>query len=520
MSLRRILSVLKWCVVVFCVAFAAILGARAWDAERGPPLQPWHLFAPTELTESELDHAAWPDYIAAENAAFDSVRTEVTDKLPEPDRTALDRYYAASPIYPPHFAQDWNRSTILEPAGAPIGAAVFLHGLTDAPYSLRHIAERYRAAGYIAILLRLPGHGTTPAALTQIAWPQWSAAVRLAMREAATRAPGKPIHLVGYSNGGALAMIHAMDALDNPALIRPDRVILLSPMIGVSRFARFSGLAGLPAFLPAFAKAAWLGILPEYNPFKYNSFPVNAARQSWLVTQALADRIRSHLRNGTIEGLPPILTFQSTMDATVLTRAVVTGLYDHLPANGSELVLFDVNRATGLAQLLRPAAEASPTALLPAPPRRYRATIIANETPATADAIERVEDAGATTEWYNRIGLAYPPQVYSLSHIAVPFPVTDPLYGLQPDPGREFGIALGAIDARGERGVLVTPLDAILRISSNPFFPYLLARVAALIDPAAAAEPPHLPWPPPGTPAELPAAAGPTAPDSNPAEPP
>jgi hypothetical protein len=41
------------------------------------------------------------------------------------------------------------------------------------------------------------------------------------------------------------------------------------------------------ALLPSFAKAAWLDIVPEFNPFKYNSFPVNGARQSWRVTQKI-----------------------------------------------------------------------------------------------------------------------------------------------------------------------------------------------------------------------------------------
>ena len=85
---------------------------------------------------------------------------------------------------------------------------------------------------------------------------------------------------MGYSNGGALAMKYALDALDAPALRQPEQIVLLSPMIGVTAFARFAGFAGLPAMLPAFAKAAWLNISPEYNPYKYNSFPVNAARQS------------------------------------------------------------------------------------------------------------------------------------------------------------------------------------------------------------------------------------------------
>ena len=37
----------------------------------------------------------------------------------------------------------------------------------------------------------------------------------------------------------------------------------------------------------AFASAAWLDTMPEFNPFKYNSFPVNGARQSYRLTDAL-----------------------------------------------------------------------------------------------------------------------------------------------------------------------------------------------------------------------------------------
>ena len=85
----------------------------------------------------------------------------------------------------------------------------------------------------------------------------WLAATRLAVREA-TRLTGNnvPLHLVGYSNGGALAMKYALDALEDPALRKPQQMILLSPMIGVTSFARFAGFAGLPALLPPFAKAA------------------------------------------------------------------------------------------------------------------------------------------------------------------------------------------------------------------------------------------------------------------------
>ena len=39
--------------------------------------------------------------------------------------------------------------------------------------------------------------------------------------------------------------------------------------------------------LPFFEKARWLDVIPEYNPFKYNSFPANAANQSYRVSSLL-----------------------------------------------------------------------------------------------------------------------------------------------------------------------------------------------------------------------------------------
>ena len=50
---------------------------------------------------------------------------------------------------------------------------------------------------------------------------------------------------------------------------------------------------------------------------------------------------------------------------------------------------------------------------------------------------------------------AIPPGVYSLSHVAARSRSVDGLYGLVPDPGEDFGIRLGALTVRGERGVLI-----------------------------------------------------------------
>jgi len=273
-------------------------------------------------------------------------------------------------------------------------------------------------------------------------------------------------------------MKYALDTLEDCRLTRPDRLILISPMIGITSFARFVGVAALPALLPAFAKAAWLGIVPEFNPFKYNSFPVNGARQTHRLTTALQDRIARGARAGGLDRLPPVLTFQSVVDFTVSTPAILSALYAHLPANGSELVLFDINRAAIVGPLMRNAAETVLTRILADPPRRFRTVVVTNAASDSYDVVEQVTETGATTQQTRPMSLSFPSGIFSLSHVALPFPMNDSLYGLQPDKtGEFFGVHLGSIAPRGERGVLILNLDALLRVSSNPFFPYLLERI-------------------------------------------
>ena len=257
---ERVVKIVRRAAVLVAVVAITLLAVRIWDAQRGPPLEPWHTFAPTELSAEELDEADWAAYLAAEQAAFDQVQAEVTAELDAAERVPINRYFEGSPVFPGNFAQDWNRSYVIGPDGPPVGAVVLLHGLTDAPYSQRHIAAAYARHGFVAIVPRLPAHGTVPAALTEVEWEDWMAATRLAVREARARVGADlPLHLVGFSNGGALATKYALDAIEDPALARPDRLVLISPMIGITAFARFAGFAGLPAVLPKFAKAAWLG---------------------------------------------------------------------------------------------------------------------------------------------------------------------------------------------------------------------------------------------------------------------
>lgn len=488
-------ALFKWIKIAgagLSIALLTFFVVRIYDTQRGLPLEPWHIYVPHEMRAERLQGADWTQYLAAEATIFDDVRREVSQKLEPGDRVPSNRYFDGSPVYPAHFAQDFNRSFVLEPDSKPVGAVVLLHGLTDSPYSQRHIARFYRDHGFVAIVPRLPAHGTVPAALTDVDWEDWMAATRLAVREARHRVePSAPLHLVGFSNGGALALMYALDSIGEEKLSRPDRLVLISPMVGITRFARFAGFAGLPAILPAFAKAAWLGIVPEFNPFKYNSFPVNGARQSYRLTQALQERITRYAREGKLEQLPPILTFQSLIDFTVSTRAIISALYAHLPANGSELVLFDVNRSVKFGPLLRASVDTELARIVPNGLRRYRLTIITNANDDSDNVIERVVEAESSSEKSRPLEISYPPGFYSLSHIALPFPVSDALYGTKPDTSEDFGESLGTLAPRGERNVLIASLDSLMRASSNPFFPYMIDRIGESLPPAAIATPAH-----------------------------
>jgi hypothetical protein len=76
------------------------------------------------------------------------------------------------------------------------------------------------------------------------------------------------------------------------------------------------------------------------------------------------------------------------------------------------------------------------------------------------------------------IGLKWPPEVFSLSHVALPFPEDDPVYGSLATDSPTAPVALGLLSPRGEKSVLTVPVEVLMRVSANPFFPYLAKRVS------------------------------------------
>ena len=460
------------------------LGGAANAVSSLPDLQPWHhLVSDLEPRASEITPSFTLEaYLEREEAVFREVRDQVDAVVTKGANPVVpNRYVTASRSHPDRLGSPWNRTSLLT-VSAPRGGALMVHGLTDSPYSMRALAERMHAAGYYTLSLRMQGHGTVPGGLVNATWEDWSATVRMGARHVRQAiGPDLPLVLFGYSNGGALVTKYALDALDDTSLPPPSKLILLSPMIGVSPAARLAGTISLLG--PIVEKARWIDVVPEYNPFKYNSFPANAGAQTSRLTRAIASQLAQAARDSVLDRMPPVLALQSVVDTTVSTPAVALELLDRLPAGRNELVLFDLNRQAGIDAFTRP--EAVLPLLIGDKPRPYTVTLVTNTDAQTQEVSAKSVAAGAAAITTEPLGLSWPDAMYSLSHIALPFPADDPIYG-GAGTGRESGsISLGRLSLRGEKGALIIPADVLMRVTWNPFFPYLASRVDHWIATAA-----------------------------------
>jgi hypothetical protein len=171
------------------------------------------------------------------------------------------------------------------------------------------------------------------------------------------------------------------------------------------------------------------------------------------------------------------------VDSTVRASAVVDALLGRLAPGGHELVLFDINRLSVVQPML--VADPAPLTrrLLAQSQRPFALSLITNASPQTLQVEERRVPANATQATERQLGLAWPRNVFSLSHVALPFPPDDPLYGYEAERSTTH-IQLGSIEIRGENGVLNVPGWMLTRQRSNPFHGYMLERIEEFVLPA------------------------------------
>lgn len=477
-------TVAKWAVraaVAAVTGLALIVLLFALLARsKHPRLEAWHrLTLHEEFHAGRSDVKSFDDYLRLEDRLFAELHKKLLDDPAAADPFSMSRYHPGSAAARRAWETPYNRSYELK-QDDPRGAVLLVHGLSDSPYSVRALAETIHDQGYDVVVLRMPGHGTTPSMLRDVSWKDWYASVVLAARYAASRAgPGKPFVAVGHSTGAALITLYSVRSLDDASLPRPARLYLMSPAIGISKFAFMTSVLSGLSFIPYFESSAWLDVLPEYDPYKYNSFPVNAANQIYHVTHELRAALAAAKESGRIAGMPRLTVFQSLVDATVSSADVVRNLLAIVPGEGNELVVFDVNRREALEGLLTPDAIVSLEKIRNATDVSFRITRIGTRTddPVAIAAYSRAP--GSRDISVEPLPLAWPAGVFSLSHVAVPFPVDDPVYGLTPADDALPPLHLGNIPARGESGALVMPAAALARLRCNPFFDVIRSNVIA-----------------------------------------
>jgi alpha-beta hydrolase superfamily lysophospholipase len=463
-------------IMALVIIWFTIILLYASQARKKGELKLWHKATLTsEFKAKDFDDKfTFTDYQKMENDLFNELQEKVYKSIDAADKHQFNRYNPDSPCNPAKFKQNYNRSYELIPEKAT-GGILLIHGLTDSPYSMKYLADLFYKKGFYVLSMRMPGHGTIPSVLANVNRKDWTAAVKIgAKRVNEFTGSDKPFYMAGYSNGGLLTLNYTFESIRDGQLAKPDKLLLFSPSVGVTKFAALSKWLKAFSFIPYFEKSKWKSISPEYDPFKYNSFPLNASKQLYDLSMQTQENLLTHQEKGTLDTLPPIITFQSVADSTVITDDIIYKLYANLPVNNHELILFDVNRNSYLQNFLKSnhgrfLSELSGPEKLP-----YTLTIVTNKDTNSVDVVARTKKQN-TTEFINTdLNLPWPKQVYSLSHIAIVFPPDDPLYGIAPkDDG---SLHLGNLELRGERNLLKIPAGNLIRIRCNPFFDYMMSR--------------------------------------------
>lgn len=456
-------------------AFVVLLLFFIWSLEKRPDLMVWHTAELNAEFSVKSKVKTFQQYLALEKRLLAQLDELVYDRIQPGDRSRINRYSRGSIVDPGKWSPNWNRTFELSNDNPQCGI-LLLHGLSDSPYSMRSLGSRLHGAGGWVVGLRIPGHGTAPSGLVNIRWQDMAAAVKLAMSYLRDKVGERPLYIVGYSNGSALAVHYTLDTLDDKTLPAVSRLVLLSPEIGVTPMAALAVWQARLGHLLNLRKLEWNDIQPEYDPFKYNSFAVNAGDLSYRLTAENRQRLIDLNSNEKRKQFPPVLAFQSAVDQTVSMKAVVEDLFMNLPPGVNELMLFDINRNKELEMLLRDDPKPFMESLLNGTRLPFTLNVLTNAGNMRGRIVIQRKEAGQVQVSETFPDLNWPENVYSLSHVALPFPPDDLLYGGEVSTERP-GLQLGRLSYRGERDILQIRAAAMLRLRWNPFYSYMENKV-------------------------------------------
>lgn len=480
---RRLVRCALQALLMGIAVVATLVLVSAFASRKMSNLQTWHHtpleneFVAADLT-SDYDLA---QYLELEDSLFEALSHYMLETDSLNGHTPFSRFVRGGSQDPARQPRNWNRTVELIPEGVPRGGVLLLHGLSDSPYSLRSVAEFFHAQKYHVLVMRMPGHGTVPAGLLEAKWEDWAAAVKLGARHVQSKLDSsQPFYIAGYSNGGALAVHHTLTAVKNGERV-PHRLFLFSPAIGITSLARAARLDMMYGFIPYFEKSKWLGIEIEYDPYKYNSFTKNAGSQSWQLAQEIQSGLDALKGSGQLHEMPPILAFQSIVDSTVEAGVLITGLFNRLESEDNEVVFFDINRSEQIDGFLSLEFAKKLDVLMELTDLKYAVTKVTNLDRQSIKMSAHSRMPGGAKLAKVPLQQEWPSQVFSLAHVAIPFPEDDPLYGaVAPDPA-VFGLHIGTFNPIGEKKVLMIPPSQLIRIRHNPFHDYMMERISKKI---------------------------------------
>jgi carboxylesterase len=210
-----------------------------------------------------------------------------------------------------------NLPFLLQPAERAAAAVLLVHGFTASPWEMRRFGEELAAAGFVALGVRLPGHGSSAEDLSERRWEEWLEAVERGWRLLA--AEGRRVYGVGQSTGALLLLALAAE--------RPlSGLVLLSPYLRLRH--RLAPLAGVLRFLRRFQRHE---VRVELAPFYYDRRPVSGVYQ----LSRLARRVRRLLPRVTV----PTLTLAARGDRTTRPQSAAE-LHERLGSRRKTFHLF------------------------------------------------------------------------------------------------------------------------------------------------------------------------------------
>lgn len=366
---------------------------------------------------------------------------------------ALKIYYQHSetpfgPDYPLQTVVDMRAPFELAPAsdcakdatGRVRQGYLLIHGLSDSPYLLSAVGQRLHEHNPCALIraLLMPGHGTVPGDALTIGRNDWQDAVLYGIDQ--FRPAVDQLTLVGYSAGATLALQYVDQHPDDTFI---DALVLLSPALSLPGIG-----VRLSPYLRWFRQ--WVGIESEQDAAKYESFPIHAGAELYLLIREFRWRQMDTLT-------VPVFMAASSDDTTVDVTASIDMFCEKAPVGERELFWLINEREAGERGLI----------------------------PADCDGVYQV---AASSRQYRLV---------SASHVAVTLPPDDPHYGVDGAyrqclhyPVGELRDACLGEDGQtvyGERSLLVDGfVDGFLmrRTTFNPAFDEMMERMFCLLEPA------------------------------------